>query len=313
MLLTIVNNARLRLNQASVVSVIRSADTGVMQQMALLQDVGDELAERNFWQALDTPATFAGAALVLTPTGILTNGSTLVTGMSSVQGIVLGGAISGAGIPAGTTVVTASGTTLTLSQNATASGLTSLSIVGAQTLFPFPSGFGGLSPGLKFQSTLYPTMPLTGPVTDEVMAALKALPVVPLQPAWRVINGQFEFYPAPAAGEVYTFNFYSTNWIAVNGVATTTAAAWANDADTSLIDEKILTSGLEWRWLAAKGLDYAEAFRRYETRIARADGRQDKTREVSMSNRVGVSSASWPGELPVYDGSVNDGADFGFV
>lgn len=307
-----INNARLRLNQASVASVIASADTGVMQQMALLQDIGDELAERNFWQALDISATFAGAVLNLTPTGTLTSGSPEVTGLSSVQNIVLGGAVTGVGIPAGTTVQTVSGTGLTLSQNATASGLQTLSIVGAQSLFPFPAGFGGLSPGLQFQSTAYPTIPVPGPVTDEAMATLKALPVVPLQPCWRVIDGQFEFYPPPATTEVYTFNFYSAFWIGVNGSTSATAAAFANDTDISLIDEKVLTSGLEWRWLAAKGLDYAEAFRRYEMRIARADGRQDKTREVSMSRRFSAPPGTWPGVLPIYDGSANEGADFGW-
>lgn len=237
-----VSNARLRLNQAAPVSVVGSADTGVVQMMALLQDIGDELAERNFWQALDTPAT-----------------------------------------------ITADGTTV---------------------LFQFPTAFGGLSPGLQFQSTLYPTLPVIGPVTDEQMASFKALPVTPLQPVWRVIDGQFEFYPAPASGEVYTFNYYSSMW--VQSAAGDLQLSWEADTDISLIDEKILTTGLEWRWLKAKGLDYSEEFRRFEMRIARADGRQDTRREVSMSSRLVGGPGSWPGVIPLYDGSGTEGADFGF-
>ena len=229
-LLTIVNNARLRTNQATTASVIGSSDTGVQQQLALVQDVGDELAERNFWQALDIGSSIAGD--------------------------------------------------------------------GVTTLFSPPTDFAGLSPGLQFQSTLYPTLPVIGPITDEEMAAFKAYPSVPLQPLWRVIQNQFEFYPAPAAGESLKYNYFSKNWVSL--AAGGTASAWASDNDTSLIDEKLLTTGLEWRWLKAKGLDYAEEFRRYEMRLARADGRQDKTRVVRMTSRLVGGPDAWPGVFPLY-------------
>jgi hypothetical protein len=204
-LLSIVTNAMLRQNQAAPGVVFASTDTGVQQRITLLQDVGDELAERVTWQAENIAAT------------IVCNGT--------------------------------------------------------QTLFPLPADWGGLSEGEQFQSTLYPTFPVIGPVTNEQMATFKALPVSPLQPVWRIIQNQFEFYPAPAAGEVYTYNYYSTYWI--KQVGGSTVAAWTADTDVSLIDEKTLTTGLEWRWLKSKGLDYAEEFRRFEMRIGRADGRDD--------------------------------------
>ena len=55
-------------------------------------------------------------------TGVLTSGSTNVTGVSPTTGIQIGMALSGTGIPAGTTVANLVGTTLTLSVNATANG-----------------------------------------------------------------------------------------------------------------------------------------------------------------------------------------------
>lgn len=228
-LLSMISNAMVRQGQVAPSKAIGSSDTGVIQRIALLQDIGDELAERVSWQALNT------------------------AGQIVCDGVT--------------------------------------------TLFALPAGWGGMSEGETFQSTLYPTMPVPGPVTNEQMAALKAFPVAPIQPVWRVIDGQFEFFPTPAAGEVYTYNYYSSAWIKTAGGATSTV--WTADTDVSLIDEKVLTSGLEWRWLKSKGLDYAEEFRRYEMRIARADGRDDDGRVVNMSGKR-TQSTTWPGAIPTY-------------
>jgi hypothetical protein len=318
-LFSIINNAVLRQNQPAIASVIGSPDPNVTQRLAILQDVGDELAERYTWQALNIP------------------GSIVCDGIS--------------------------------------------------TLYPLPVNWGGLSQGTALQSTLYPTMPMIGPITNEEMAASKALPMQPLQPVWRIINNQFEFYPAPALGEVYTYNYYSCYWVCAlgsvtglsvyspgssgtNGTATLTVSGGAftpfatsyaasfnatisgnaltainsvtpgyyvslppsptvvtgaglvgaqvniitstspvykltfsADTDVSLIDEKVLTSGLEWRWLKSKGLDYAEEFRRYEMRLERAMGRDDTGREINTSNRRFHNYNTWPGIFPVYTSS----------
>lgn len=242
-LLSIIQQAMLRQGQAKPQLAFANTDTGVQQRIALLQDVGDELAERYTWQSLNTPAS------------ITCDGSTL--------------------------------------------------------LFDLPVAWGGLSEGESLQSTLFPTLPVVGPITNEQMAMFKALPVTPLQPVWRVIDGQFEFYPAPANGEVYKYNYYSSYWIA--SASGTPQEAWEADTDVSLIDEKVLTSGLEWRWLKAKGLDYAEEFRRYEMRLARAAGRSDNSREVAMSARRLSAYSTWPGQFPIFDGNGEDGTDLGFV
>jgi prepilin-type N-terminal cleavage/methylation domain-containing protein len=55
-----------------------------------------------------------------TPTGSTTSGSASVSGLSSTSGISTGMYISGSGIPVGTTVSSISGTTITISQAATA-------------------------------------------------------------------------------------------------------------------------------------------------------------------------------------------------
>lgn len=229
-LLTIVSDASLRLNLGTVTSVFSSSNSGVQQMMGFLQDIGDELAERAFWQRLNTAGTITGD--------------------------------------------------------------------GATTLWPLPADFGGLSAGLQFTSNLYPMFNLNGPVTNEELARLKAFPISPVRPVWRIINNQIEFWPALQTGELVTYNYYSPSWIYTVGAAR--VPRWTADTDIALIDEKVLTRGLEWRWLAAKGLDYAEAFRRFEDSFNRAEGREDGGRMVSMSSRPVMAETIWPGVVPIY-------------
>lgn len=56
----------------------------------------------------------------VTPTGNTTNGSASVASVSSLTGVAVGMSVSGTGIPANTVIAAASGSTITLSQNATA-------------------------------------------------------------------------------------------------------------------------------------------------------------------------------------------------
>lgn len=150
---------------------------------------------------------------------------------------------------------------------------------GTTTLFTLPGDWGELSAGQGLFSSVNTTLPLYGPVTNEELAAMKAAVSYPTRSVWRIIGGTFELWPAPAAGEVITFNYYSTNWVS-NASGTQRQTGFLLDTDFSMIDEKVLRRGLIWRWKHSKGLDYAEDFRRYEMSIDRAAGREDAERIV---------------------------------
>ena len=173
---------------------------------------------------------------------------------------------------------------------------------GTTTLFALPSDWGVLSPGQKFNSSVYPLLPLPGPVSNETLSALKVLPSFPTRPVWRIIGGTLEFFPALGAGEVVTFNYYSTNWVS-NAGGTQRQPGFLLDSDFSMIDEKLLRRGLVYRWKQSKGLDYAEDFRSYQISLDRAAGREDAERIVAMSSSMPVDDGSW------FPGLIIDGTD----
>lgn len=83
----------------------------------------------------DTPvgtlSTTTSTTAVATATGTLSSGSNTVTGLGSTTGIIPGLLVSGTGIPGSTYVSTVTGTTITLTSNATVSGSESLQFHGS--------------------------------------------------------------------------------------------------------------------------------------------------------------------------------------
>ncbi len=161
---------------------------------------------------------------------------------------------------------------------------------GTTTLFTLPADWRRFNPSDKAPSSplissKYPLTPLFGPVNAEELNALKALPASTVRPVWRLIGTSLELWPALSSGEIVTFNYFSSMWIlSVDG--TTRRKRWAADTDTSMIDEDLVMKGTVWRWLASKGLDYAEPFRAYEMALARTAAQQMTERVTSTASQA---------------------------
>jgi hypothetical protein len=103
--------------------------------------------------------------------------------------------------------------------------------------------------------------PVFGPLVPQDWQALKARNVTGPYAQFRIRGTSVLFIPTPVVGNTIAFEWISKYW--ATGVGGD-ASAWAADADTSYLDEEIMTQGVIWRWKAAKGLSYAEDFNKYE-------------------------------------------------
>jgi len=52
-----------------------------------------------------------------------------------------------------------------------------------------------------------------------------------------------------------------------------------------LLDETLMTAGLIWRWKQSKGFDYAEDFRKYQTRVMNAIARDTESAVLDMGRK----------------------------
>lgn len=113
---------------------------------------------------------------------------------------------------------------------------------------------------------------------------------------WMLLGGQFQFQPAPASGAVARVPYVSNNFaLNKDGLPKATFSA---DTDTFLLDERLLTLGLIWRWRAQKRLEYAEDMQTYEIALSQVQAR-DKGPMVIRSRvgRTGNLHTGWPWPL----------------
>ena len=122
--------------------------------------------------------------------------------------------------------------------------------------------------------------PVYGPTSQQDWQQKKAIQLNGPFNSFRIIADVINFYPTPAAGQVCAFEYISRNWI---NTGTTSSSVFLTDADTPKINDQLIVLGLIWRWKAAKGMDYAEDFAKYETRVMDAMGRDAGKATLNMN------------------------------
>jgi hypothetical protein len=83
---------------------------------------------------------------------------------------------------------------------------------------------------------------------------------------WFMVRGAYlTIYPTPTVSdETIAFDYYSKSWV-TKQVDSSNVAAWTADNDTSRINEDLITMGVKWRFLQAKGMPYEPEYREYES------------------------------------------------
>jgi hypothetical protein len=145
-----------------------------------------------------------------------------------------------------------------------------------------PADFDRFVPGSVFNRST--RRPMTGPITSRQWQWIQAQPAYSTAClAFRERTGQFLIAPTPPAGETIAYEYLSRNWARSSGGAA--QSAFLADADKALLDEELIALGLRWRFLRAKGLDYAEEMASYERELEQAMARDGGSTAVSLTPR----------------------------
>jgi hypothetical protein len=155
--------------------------------------------------------------------------------------------------------------------------------------------FGRIVNGSMFNRTQ--TRPVHGPLNAQEWQNKKARAAqVGVFYCFRIRGGAILFNPAPPTGDEIYFEYISNKWC--QSSVGTAQADWAADADTALIDEELIRMGVVWRFLKAKGLDYAEEFRAYEMALIDLFGADAGKSKVDMTGEpdmwgVNLEEGNW--------------------
>lgn len=150
------------------------------------------------------------------------------------------------------------------------------------TLAAITTGFDYIVNDTIWNRTL--RRPVYGPKSQQDWQQAKANQINGPFNSFRIIADAINFYPNPVAGQTCAFEYQSRAW--VNASAGGSSDTWTSDADTPKLDGQLLVLGIVWRWKAAKGLDYAEDYAKYERRVTDAMARDSGKAKLDMSGAL---------------------------
>lgn len=281
-LLALISQAVDELALRTPTAVVGNGDPQIKQILALAKREGREFYQqaqrKGGWQELRGEYRFTTS--VSTLTGTTTSGSAVITGLSSTAGLTTDYAISGTGITSNSRIVSVdSGTQVTISIPATASG--SVSLTFAQDQFAMPSDFGYF-----IQATWWDRdyrWQMVGPLTPQEWQLLKS-GLSPMGPRrmFRIYANRLAIHPVPTTdGQALVFEYYSAFWCQTSaGVA---KIEWSADTDYYSLDDDAFILGMKWRIKGAKGLEYEQEKMDYDLHTERLMARNGGNRGLYMN------------------------------
>jgi hypothetical protein len=260
-------------------SLFGNVDDDALQLIALANREVKEfssIANKNGgWQDLHNEYTFNTE--FLDTTGDYTANSPVITNIPSTASLVAGDwGVSSSPFQSGTYILSVdSSTQVTLSNPALSSG-TGQQIIFGKVAYALPSDFEYF-----VQKTFWDNRfkwELIGPITAQEKQILR-YGVIASGPRnkFYIRKNKMWLDPVPSAAFMIAYDYYSN--APVLTASSALSSVWTTDSDTYLLDEDVFIQGIKWRFLRAKGLDYAEEYDSYmmdtQRTIARDGGSRD--------------------------------------
>jgi len=157
-----------------------------------------------------------------------------------------------------------------------------LSTVEGQDSYDLPSDYRAFANQSHWDRTK--SRPMIGPASGAEWQWLKGYLAAgaTIDRWWRLQGTKFYIHPVPTnTGDTIAFDYYSKNWVTKQSDNSNTSD-WTSDNDTSRLDEELLTAGLKWRFLQAKGMPFEPEYKEYETLVEHAQADNGGKRKITL-------------------------------
>ena len=288
-LLAMAQMAMGEMGQPQPSTLFNAADNTAAQLLSLANREGREAARmqngNGGWQELRKENTWVVQSTGMIPSCSYTLNSNVITiGTPATQApqvgwtIATGGGSNATGFPYPTKVTAVNGNQITVSNVATMSN-SNVSMAFGQEAYSLPADLDYIIPGTLWDRGY--RWQIYGPLTPQEWQTLKSglSPTGPRR-RYRLISGSFYIDPIPYDSNTLVYEYYSTNFALTGGV--TAASSFTTDSDTFVLPDDVLIFGLKWRYLRAKGLDYAEEFKSYDDAVGRELGRDGVSQVLAL-------------------------------
>lgn len=239
--------------------VTGNTNQDVTQLLALMNRQGYNLTKEYDWRALQIEYRFYTQAI--TTTGDVVDGSPIITNVANTTGLSNKWmASTGNGVPQDCSVVSVSGSTVTMNQPMQATEV-GASLVFGQTKYDLPPDYETITDRTHWDKSKHWEM--LGPEDAQQWQWLKSgyISTGP-RVRWRILGQYFQIWPIMNTSEYLGFEYRSKGW--ARGADDSVKNSFTADTDTTVLDDQLMIMGTKLRYWQIKGFDTTALQQEYD-------------------------------------------------
>ena len=125
-----------------------------------------------------------------------------------------------------------------------------------------------------------------GPLNNTEWQTLKGIVVNGVTNYFRIRGNLLLLNPIPTVGQSLVFEYIGKNWVDTTGDGSANATSYAADANTTVLDEDLITLGVVWRFLKQKGLPYDNQFQEYQMKLSEKQAKDGAKQIIRLTGRT---------------------------
>ena len=248
-MLELVQQVTAELNLAVPTYVAGNTNQDVQQVLALMNRAGFDLVKEHDWQALELEYRFYTTAITTTCDTI--NNTYNLLNVGNVTGLNNNYSVVGTNVPQDTYVESVAGSTVVVSQLASATSIGG-TVTFSQTKYDLPPDFETITDNTHWDKTKHWQM--LGPEDAQQWQWLKS-GYISTGPRirWRILGGQFQIWPPYNTQEYLGFEYRSKGW--ARSAAGAVKNSFTVDTDTTVFDDTVLVLATKLKYFQVKSFD----------------------------------------------------------
>lgn len=270
--------------------VVGNTSQDTVQQLALINAVGNELQREFIWQHSTVPYRFSAAFLATT--GDTVNGSAVITNIPDTSTLSTLWQATGTGINYNVNILSVdSATQVTMDQPCTATG-TGVAINFGQVKYVLPTGYD--RPVDRTQWDVSKHWEMLGPMTAQqwqnlISGWIATGPRI----CYRMLGGYFQIWPVQTSADLLGFEYISSYWVNSTGVFAPDKSSFTVDTDTCAFPDRVMVLGLKKKYFEAKGFDTTALAKDYQQQVSIAFANDMGSATLSMAPRRNDYLINW--------------------
>jgi len=249
----------------------------VIQLLALMNRAGYNLIKEYDWRALQKEYRFYTQAISTTGDGV--NGSYNLLNVANTTGLNSKWQVTGTGIPQDCSIVSVSGSTVTLNQPLQATNV-GIALTFGQMEYDLPSDYETITDRTHWDKTKHWEM--LGPEDAQQWQWLKSgyISTGP-RVRWRIYGEYFHIWPLMNTQEYLGYEYRSKGW--AESSSGTVKNSFTADTDTTFLDDTIMVLATKLKFFQIKNFDTTSLQQDYERYLSVAKANDKGSATLSFA------------------------------